>query len=317
MIVVDIASTDETKDVLETLELSHSQLRHTHTPASARDISLERLALTLGFRAARHEWVVITRADCEPATPHWLTHISEAANTDKSIILGAAKYDEQRRTWFDTKVAYFRLYNTLANMCHVQDGYPAVRADECNIALRRSLFMQAEGFGQQINLLTGAAELLVNRLSTPTNTTVITAPEAIIIQDRLSAKRLWLKHRTFYMETRRYQKNATYYRFKQNLSMMFPWLMLLVIVGFWPLVMYYNVPQTGALWILMALLLLLMFIITAYNASSFNRIAREMGYRRQFYFSFPLLTLSLPIWNTLSWFRHRFTPKNEFRKKFV
>lgn len=317
VIVVDIASTDETKDVLEILELSHSQLHHTHTPASARDISLERLALTLGFRAARHEWVVLTRADCEPATSHWLAHISEAAEKDKSIILGAAKYDEQRHTWFDTKVAYFRLQNTLANLSHVRDGYPAVRADECNVAMRRSLFLQSEGFGQHTNLLTGAVELLVNRLSTPTNTIVMTTPEAIVIQDRMPAKRLWMKHRTFYMETRRYQQHATYYRFKQNLSMIMPWLMLLCIIGFWPLVMYYNVPQTEPLWILMALLLLLMFIITAYNTSSFNRIAREMGYRHQFYFSFPLLSLSLPIWNVLSWFRHRFTPKNEFRKKFV
>ena len=317
MIVVDIASTDETKDVLEQLERSHPQLHHTHTPASARDISLERLALTLGFRAARHEWVVLTRADCEPATPHWLKHISEAAKTDKSIILGAAKYDEERRTWFDVKVAYCRLWNTLAYLRHVQDGYPAVRADECNVVIRRSLFMQAEGFGQHINLLAGAAELLVNRLSTPTNTAVITSPEAIVIQDRLPAKRLWLKHRTFYMETRRYQQHATYYRFKQNLSMTMPWLMLLCIIGFWPLTMYHNIPKTEPFWILLALLLLLVFIITAYNTSSFNRAARELGYKRQFYFSSPLLSLSLLIWNAQSWLRHRFTPKNEFRKKFV
>lgn len=315
---MDIASTDETREVLETLELTHTQLRHTATPASARDISLECLALTLGFRAARFEWVVLTQADCEPASSQWLTHISQTASTNKSIILGTAKYDEQRSTWFDTKVAFFRLYNTLANVRHVRDGYPAVRADECNVAIRRSLFLEhTDSFGLNLNLLTGAAELLVNRLSTPTNTTAVTSPETIVIQDRMPAKRLWLKYRTFYMETRHHQRNAIYYRFKQASDMTLSWVIFLVVICFWPTILYYDVPHTLPLWILMALLSLLILIIVTYNMLSFNRAARELGYQKRFYFSFPILSLLLPIWNALSWFRHRITPRNEFRKKFV
>ena len=317
VIVVDIASTDETKDVLEKLELSYPQLRHTHTPASARDISLERLALTLGFRAARHEWVVLTRADCEPATPHWLTCLGEAANTEKSIILGAAKYDEQQHTWFEMKVSYFRLHYTIANLRHIQDGYPAVRADECNMAIRRSLFLETEGFGRHINLLTGAAELLVNSLSTSTNTTVVTVPKAIVIQDCMPARRLWIKHRTFYMETRRYQRNTAYYRFKENLKMTLTWLMFLCVVGYWPLINHLAIPQTAPLWMLTGLLALLWLIVAIHCLVSFNRTASEMGYKRRYYLSLPILSLSLPIWNALSWFRHLLTPKNEFRKKFV
>ena len=71
------------------------------------------------------------------------------------------------------------------------------------------------------------------------------------------------------------------------------------------------------LWILMALLSLLILIIVTYNMLSFNRAARELRYQKRFYFSFPILSLLLPIWNALSWFRHRITPRNEFRKKFV
>lgn len=317
VIVVDIASTDETKDVLEQLEMSYPQLRHTRTPASARDISLERLALTLGFRAAQHEWVVFTRADCEPATPHWLSRISEVASADKSIILGACQYDELQNTWFDIKVSYFRIHYTIANLHHILDGYPAVRADECNMAIRRSLFLETEGFGRHVNLLTGAAELLVNSLSTPTNTAVVTAPEAIVIQDRMPAKRLWLKHRTFYMETRRNQRNASYYRLKQNLFMVVQWLMFLIFVSIWPFITNLEVPETTPLWILAGLLTLLWLIVVIYFILSFNRTASELGYQRRFYLSLPLLSLSLPIWNALSWFRHRVTPKNEFRKKFV
>ena len=70
VIVVDMASADETLVLLEAMEMEYDHLRHLQTPPSARDISLERLALTLGIRAAQSEWVVITQADCEPSIVH-------------------------------------------------------------------------------------------------------------------------------------------------------------------------------------------------------------------------------------------------------
>lgn len=317
VIVVDIASTDETKDVLEGLELQYTQLRHTHTPASARDISLEWLALTLGVRAAKHEWVVLSRADCQPASTQWLQHISAAATEEKSILLGIAKYEEHRHTWFDQKVAFFRLWTTLANLRHVQAGNSAVRADECNVAIRRTLFLGQENFGTNLNLLTGAVELMVNHLSNAGNTGIVTEPEALVIQDSLPSKRLWMKHRVFYMETRRHLRNTGLYRLKQDLRMAFPWLLLAAVVAIWPAVIYFQVPQTLPLWILLGLVGLLLLIILIYKSISFNNAARSIGYERRFYLSLPWLALALPLWNANARLRYRFTPKNEFRKKFV
>ncbi|MBO4801525.1 MAG: glycosyltransferase [Bacteroidaceae bacterium] len=317
VIVVDVASTDETKDVLESLEANEPRLHHTFTPASARDISLERLALTLGIRAAKYDWVVITRADCQPASDQWLRCIADTVQEGKDIIIGVAKYDESHRTWFDLKTSFFRLWNTLANLRYVKSGEAAVRADDCNVAIRRSAFLEKDGFGQQVNLLTGAVELLVNRLSNYRNTVTLTSPEAIVIQDRLSEQRLWKQQRTFYMETRRHQRHTFGYRVKQNLRMALPWFMLFVGLSVWPLVLYFDAPRSEPLWLLLGLIALLFIIILTYFNVSFNRAAAAIGYQRLFHFSLPILSLLLPLWNVSAWFRHRFTPKNEFRKKFI
>ena len=191
VIVVDMSSTDETMKVLEDMELQYPSLRHTCTPSTARDISLERLALTLGFRSAKHEWMVVTHADCRPATSQWLRCMAEAVVEEKEILVGVAKYDEQRHTWFDYKVGFYRLWNTLANLRHIRGGHAAVRADGCNVGLRRSFILSQDGFGDHLNLLTGAEELLVNRLSTAKNTVVCDSTDAIVIEDRLPARRLW------------------------------------------------------------------------------------------------------------------------------
>ena len=317
VIVVDMASTDETKQVLENLELEYPALRHTITPATARDISLERLALTLGIRTAKHDWVIITHANCQPATSQWLQIFGQAAVEGKEILVGVAKYDEQRRSWFNYKTSFFRLWNTQANLQHIRSGHAAVRADGCNIALRRSLFLSKNGFDNHLNLLSGAEELLVNRLSTASNTAVVSNPEAIVVEDVLPERRLWKKHRVFYMETRRHQKNATPYRTKTNLKQWLPWLLILVPGSLWPVLNYLHPDENVAISIVMGLGFLLTLIILGAWANSFSHRAQAIGYRRSYLFPFLLFAFALPLWNLSALLSYHLSPKKEFRKKFV
>lgn len=317
VIVVDIASTDETREVLEELGLRFPALRHSGTPATARDISLERLALTLGIRAAKHEWVVITHANCQPASPLWLKTLSQHMTEDKGIVLGVAKYDEERHTWFDYKVSFFRLWNTLANLRHIRSGHAAVRADGCNLALRRSLFLSEDGFGDHLNLLTGTEELLINRLSTAKNTTVCDSPDAIVIEDRMTASRLWKKHRIFYMETRRHQRHTFIYRTRQNLRLLTPWLLLCALCALWPSLHHFFPEEDLAVGIITGLVFILFFIAVGVWINRWNCAAHVIGYKRNYFITLPLFTFSLPFWNLSACLSHRFAPESEFRKKFV
>ena len=317
VIVVDVSSTDETKVVLESLELQHPNLRHTRTPQTARDISLERLALTLGIRSACHEWIVITHADCEPATNRWLQCLDAQIKESTDLLIGVAKYDESHRTWFDRKVGFFRMWNTLANLQHIRSGYAAVRADGCNMALRKSLFLESDGFGSHLNLLTGAEELLANRLSKPSNTAVVDDVDALVIQDRLAEHRLWKQQRVFYMETRKHQKNTFLYRTKQNLRMLQFWLVILMAIGIFPM-MHYIYPN-GEVFLdtIAGLLLLLLLFYNHLSLRNLNRSARAIGYEHDFYITGFIFTLKLPLWNIAAWISHRLSPESEFSKKFV
>ena len=332
VIVIDMASTDETKDTLERLELKYANLRHTFTPASARDISVERLALTLGFRAASHEWVVITHADCEPLSPQWLMRIGETIVHPQQglksphlktpdMVLGIARYDERRSTWLDHKTGFFRLWNNIANIHHILDGHAAVRADACNLAFRKSYFIDCGGFATGQNLKAGAEELLVNHTSKPANTALVLAPSAIVVQDRISSEQQWRQERIFYAETRRYQRHARCYRFTQDCRLLMPWLVLLAIVV--PLMVAITLVLMGStyfpplqLYILIGILTLLLIIYLPTKLVSFYKTTHTWGLRNYF-LTLLLFELQLPLWHTSAWFSRRFAARNEFRKKFV
>ena len=224
VIVVDTGSIDDTLAILEVMEMQYNNLRHLCTPASARDISLERLALTLGIRAAQSEWVLLTEADCEPATNHCLTIIGKniQAHPEADIVMGFSRYDEQRNSWFDHQIGFHRLWHQLGNYRHILSGHAAVRGDGCNVAVRKSLFMSQGGFASHQNLKTGACDLMVNHFSTPNNTCLCLEPHAAMIQDRPTPQQ-WQQQQVFYMETRRHQRHTFLYRLRNIVSLSWPW----------------------------------------------------------------------------------------------
>ncbi len=332
VIVVNMGSNDETQDVLERLELQYANLRHTYTPRSARDISLERLALTLGIRSSLYDWVVLTHPDCQPLTSQWLMRIGEtivqpqrgvqsASLKTPDMVLGYAYYNRQRTTWFDRKIDFFRLWNTIVNVNFILSNHAAVRADGCNMAFRKAYFMEKGGFSAHQNLKAGAEELLVNYTSTPTNTALLLTPSATILQDPMPARRLWKQQRVFYAETRRYQHHCHWYRITQNMRLLISWLMLILAIAIPVSLSVLSQTdiieiETGTISLSFFVSALLLIICAVTKVICFNTTASQLGVRR-YYLTMLLFELALPFWNLSASITHRHTSKNEFRKKFV
>ena len=88
VIVVDMLSTDDTQNYLERMEEDYPYLHHTSIPSTARDISMHRLALTLGVRSACYEWLVFTNADCQPSGSGWLSALTSHCTETVDAVLG-------------------------------------------------------------------------------------------------------------------------------------------------------------------------------------------------------------------------------------
>ena len=76
VIVVDDNSKDDTQELLERLARQYPNLYVTHTSDSIRYISHKKLALTLGIKAAKKEWLVFTEANCYPTSRAWLSRLA-------------------------------------------------------------------------------------------------------------------------------------------------------------------------------------------------------------------------------------------------
>ena len=329
VIIINAASTDDTSDVIERFELTNANLRHTFTPTSARDISLERLALTLGFKAASYDWVVITHPDCEPASSQWLIRLGQAIVAPHSgpqsrrlkeqpdMVIGQTLFADSRNAWLSNKINFRRLWQDASNFEHILSGHAAMRADGCNLAYRKELFIENQGFSAHQLLETGAEELLVNYSSTPKNTAVVIAPAATMFQDPLPDNASWLKQRIYDRETRHHERHYWLYRLREKIRMIMPWLFMLVITAgiALPFIDKSLTNQTTIIFCGAAIVLIALIYICV-KVVNFNVTARALGYK-PYHLTMLLFELRLPFWNLHDGIARRRASRNEFRKKFV
>ena len=188
VVVVDDCSSDSTPEVLKRMENRYSNLRHTFVPATARYVSHAKLAVSLGVKAARHEWIVMTRPTCAPVTDLWLKAMSSCFAEGTDIVLGYANYADD-----DTLAAGRAVFERMQyNMTwYLSARHKACGGDGGNMAFRRSLFLECDGYADSLDRVFGDDDLLVNAMSTDGNTAVCCAPIATIREYPNNLRRAW------------------------------------------------------------------------------------------------------------------------------
>jgi glycosyltransferase involved in cell wall biosynthesis len=88
VIVVDESSTDETDDVLKLLKQNHPNLYSTFIPKPNPHITRRKLALSLGIKADKNEWVIITSSENAPAYEEWLKELSGVIDSTTEAVAG-------------------------------------------------------------------------------------------------------------------------------------------------------------------------------------------------------------------------------------
>ena len=87
VIVVDESSTDDTDDVLTLLKAKYPHLYTTFLPKPDRNVTRQRLALTLGVKAAKSDWLVFTDIHTLPPSDQWLKELAQFAGDSQTALL--------------------------------------------------------------------------------------------------------------------------------------------------------------------------------------------------------------------------------------
>lgn len=204
VIVVNVCKHGDDEDILKRLEARYTQLYHTFIPDSARYVSRKKLGISVGIKASKHEWIVVTEPQCYPNSNQWLQTLAREFTNQTEVVVGYCNY-EGGKGGFARRVRLDGLFCAIRYLGRALRGYPQMGIGK-NLAYRKSAYERNHGFAGQLNLVRGEDDLLVNRIATRTNTRVAVGKDSIVHCPVPTYKRTWFIEKIGQLVT------AAYYR---------------------------------------------------------------------------------------------------------
>ena len=216
VILVDDQSKDNTEYVLKEFKRKYFNLKEVKIEEHVNSRLGKKFALTLGIKAAKHEYLLLTDADCVPASEHWLNEMASNFSAKKQIVLGYGAYKKEkgllnkmiRFDAFSVALQYFSY--ALADMAYMGVGR--------NLAYKKSVFFDNKGFASHIHLPSGDDDLFIQEVANKQNVAIAISSNSHTISEAKQSWKEWIFQR------RRHITTSEKYKFSHKL-----------LLGLWPL----------------------------------------------------------------------------------
>ncbi len=199
VIVVDDCSTDESLITLSEFKKMYTHLHYTHIEMNEKFSHGKKLAVAIGIKAAKHEWMLFTDADCKVTDNQWLRTMASQFSEQNSIILGYGAY-QIRKSFLNNWLRFDTFFIGLQYLSAALAGIPYMGVGR-NMAYRRSLFFGGKGFTSHIDLISGDDDLFVNEHARSSNTKVVLAPSSITFSEPETQWNGWFRQKSRHLTT--------------------------------------------------------------------------------------------------------------------
>ncbi len=176
VIVVNDRSTDDSQQWLEALSKQYPRLRVIENSFVEKNLPGKRSALKKGLEASRYEIILLTDADCRPASREWIKMMAGALTEQSEIILGFSPCLEQKAL-LNRFIRYENFQTALNYLSFAEAGFPYMGIGR-NLLYRKSVAQQIGAFEHHSGLMTGDDDLMVNRIANSRNTSLMIHPQS-------------------------------------------------------------------------------------------------------------------------------------------
>lgn len=204
IVVVNNNSTDNTKHVLEKLKNEFGRINIIEAHQKQNRIPGKKYPLSLGIAAAQHEILLLTDADCVPASECWLQKMQEAYEEGIDIVMGYGQHT--KRPGFLNKIIRFETFHTaLQYLSYALAGIPYMATGR-NLSYKKSLFIKNKGFAGIDHLPGGDDDLFINKVATPKNTAIVIEADAHTLSSPKTTWKEWKRQKSRHYSTSKYYK---------------------------------------------------------------------------------------------------------------
>lgn len=213
LIVVNDQSTDETANILAQFQLNYPHLKvYSIAIDEQKELLGKKNALDFGIQQAKHPILLLSDADCKPASQLWLkTMASQLTTQKKEIVLGYGRYASKngilnkmiRWETIHTAIQYF-------SWARMKKPYMGVGR---NLMYAKHLYFEAKNNPEFWNIYTQTAsgddDLLIRFIANQNNITYCYKPTAQTISEPCNTFNEWMIQKQRHVSTGRLYASKT------------------------------------------------------------------------------------------------------------
>lgn len=208
VIVVNDVSEDDTEQVLYRLEQQYSHLWHvTVTKEQPREFKGKKFALGIGVSYASHPLLLLTDADCTPASENWLAYMVQPLENGKEVSAGYGGYIH-KPGMLNAFIRWETMHTFLQYSTYALAGKPYMAVGR-NLACTKHIFAQAQQSGVWNQLPSGDDDLLMNTCATAENTAIVAHPDSYTVSEPKYTWSDWLHQKQRHISAGKFYKDDT------------------------------------------------------------------------------------------------------------
>lgn len=213
VIVVNDCSYDNTETVIDELAKTFPQLKKVNIKEDNHYKHGKKFAVLVGIKAAKHNRLLLTDADCYPASNQWLKEMSSGFSDKHEMVLGYGAYLKQKG--FLNKLIRFDTFIIAVQYLSAAIKQKAYMGVGRNLAYTKDLFFKEKAFAKHYHIISGDDDLFVNQAAKKGNTNVCINKEAITYSKAKTTFKAWRLQKARHMTT------APAYKAKTKRKLMF------------------------------------------------------------------------------------------------
>ena len=204
VIVVNDNSVDETKYLLEEFKKTFKHLQAVNLEYEAKLIPGKKYPLSIGIKEAKYEVVLLTDADCMPATEFWIQKMQDGYHEGIEIVLGYGSYNK-RPGLLNKLIRFETFHSALQYLSYALAGTPYMGVGR-TLSYTKKLFFQNKGFSSLNHVPGGDDDLFINLVATKDNTNVVIDNDAITLSEPKKTWKDWVRQKKRHYSTGKFYK---------------------------------------------------------------------------------------------------------------
>ena len=204
VIVVNDNSFDESKYILEEFKRSFKQLQIVELTQEAKMIPGKKFPLSVGIKTSRYEIVLLTDADCVPASENWIERMQNTYDDNTEIVLGYGAY-HKKKGMLNKLIRWETFHSALQYLSYALAGQTYMGVGR-NLSYKKIVFFRSKGFSAHNHIPGGDDDLFINNAATKANTKINIDKDSFTLSRPATTWQQWVTQKKRHYTTSKFYK---------------------------------------------------------------------------------------------------------------